>query len=103
MSKIGSYVLDQQESGNLPDFSDSIQYGEYRMSLEIEKDIPVPKRASSPIPFEKMDTGDSVFVPEDNMSESNVRSQASTENNKANGKRYTVHREDGGCRVFRIT
>ena len=43
MSKIGSYILDQQESGNLPDFSDSIQYGEYRMSLEIEKDIPIPR------------------------------------------------------------
>ncbi|HAW77519.1 MAG TPA: hypothetical protein DCW74_17530 [Alteromonas australica] len=101
MSKIGSYILDQQESGNLPDFSDNIQYGEYRMSLEIEKDIPIPRKMSSPIPFDDMEIGDSVFVPETNMNSSNVRTQASNKNTKANGKRYTVHKEDGGCRVFR--
>ncbi|MAU90715.1 MAG: hypothetical protein CMQ03_00155 [Gammaproteobacteria bacterium] len=72
------------------------------MSLEIEKNVPRPKIRQTLIPFDKMEIGDSVLVPADDMKETNVRSQASMRSNKDSGKRFTVHREGEGCRVFRV-
>ena len=64
--------------------------------------MPRPKVRQTLIPFEKMEIGDSVLVPTDDMKETNVRSQASIRSNKESGKRFTVHREGEGCRVFRV-
>lgn len=72
------------------------------MSLEIEKDIPRPKSRETMIPFDKMEIGDSVLVPSEQMKETNVRSQASIRSNNEGGRRFTVHREGEGCRVFRV-
>jgi hypothetical protein len=72
------------------------------MSLQIEKDVPRPKIRQTLIPFDKMEIGDSVMVPSEEMKETNVRSQASIRSNKESGKRFTVHREGEGCRVFRV-
>ena len=54
------------------------------------------------IPFDKMEIGDSVLVPSEQMKETNVRSQASIRSNNEGGRRFTVHREGEGCRVFRV-
>jgi hypothetical protein len=72
------------------------------MSLEIQKNVPIPKVRQTLIPFDKMEIGDSVLVPFDDMKETNVRSQASIRSNKDSEKRFTVHREGDACRVFRV-
>jgi hypothetical protein len=75
--------------------------------LIIESNVPLPnagRAGVSKYPFAAMQIGDCVFVPSDFASIESVRSSA-INISKFLGKehyKFTVHKEPGGCRVWRI-
>jgi len=69
---------------------------------KIEKNIPAPGPAPQSIrkyPFDKMQIGDSFFVPGGNQN--SIATSATNQLNRY-GRRYTTRKMDGGVRVWRI-
>lgn len=69
--------------------------------MKIEKNIPITRANRFRIPFDEMENGDSVFVPEDEMSYGTLRVSAHKYGRKT-GKRMTVRKQENGCRVWRV-
>ena len=68
--------------------------------IQIEKGVPVPKaRTPMKYPFEKMEVGDSFFVPK---SQGNVSSAAVYWQKRHKGRRFVTRAENGGARCWRV-
>ena len=78
--------------------------------LEIQKDIPLPKeirrkREERTYPWNEMEVGDSFLVPLDQRGFRRLVSTVSAcavSAAKVRGTHYTVQRESGGVRVWRV-
>lgn len=76
------------------------------MSTEftIEKDVPMPKvdnKRRGRYPFEEMEIGDSFFVPEAVASANSLGSSVHYFCKGKKSYKFSVRREQGGCRVWR--
>lgn len=66
----------------------------------IEKNIPLA--ATQAYPFDKMESGDSFFIPADDKKIGYIRAQLSNIKRKMPNKVISTRKEDGGLRVWLI-
>ncbi|MBW2569705.1 MAG: hypothetical protein JRE47_10145 [Deltaproteobacteria bacterium] len=69
---------------------------------EIKKKTSIIKQKNTKYPFNKMDIGDSFFVPIDSIGRSNITNAASYYNAQKNRGRYQTRAVYGGVRCWRI-
>ena len=66
----------------------------------IEKNIPLASKQS--YPFEKMESGDSFFIPADDKKIGYIRAQLNNIKRKMPNKVISTRKEEGGLRVWLI-
>lgn len=66
----------------------------------IEKNIPLVSKQA--YPFEKMESGDSFFIPADDKKIGYIRAQLNNIKRKMPNKVISTRKEDGGLRVWLI-
>lgn len=66
----------------------------------IEKNIPLASKQA--YPFEKMESGDSFFIPADDKKIGYIRAQLNNIKRKMPNKVISTRKEDGGLRVWLI-
>ena len=69
------------------------------MTIKIDKGIPMPTRSTEKYPFEKMEVGDSFFVP--GLGIRSVSTRVEDESRKS-GRKFKSRSVEGGVRVWRI-
>lgn len=74
-------------------------------SVEIESDIPVPASYTNgrpaSYPFRKMEVGQSIFIPSDEVLPQQAAKRAYTAGRRA-GFRFTCRKVEGGVRIWRV-
>jgi hypothetical protein len=77
------------------------------MTISIDSNVPVPERTDLPtLPLEEMKVGQSFLLKMDNTGNNKtiqaLRQRICRYQNKVEGARFSVRKDEGGMRVFRI-